>query len=556
VRLLSDLQRRAFLSSELDQPPPTPAAPETAEKSSRSALFEQLDKLQALAVRVIVEDLGPADARPANLALVSVRPLAPPLGPNIPTDVSVEVKNFGASSKNGVRVVLEVDGERRPNQVVDLPARGRAEAIFPLVFKAAGAHTLVARLEEGDRLAIDNERAHVIAVPAAVRVLLVNGAPGVVIEEDEVGYLSAVLQPPGDDAPAGLDRIAPFEPKQIEPHELSATDLSAFDVVWIANVESLPAAVVESLEQFVAGGRALILSLGDRVDPATWNARLWRADDSGLLPAELRSKTEIQRDQGYYRAKSFAVDHPALRFFADEHFKPLFSEVPVYAFFTTKPGPSAQILATLDDDASNALLLERAYDRGRVFLWTSSIGTSWNRVAESPATLVPLAHEWLRYASVREQASRNSTPGSPLLAETTTFPRDLSLVRPDGTRRALDGEIEVLPAERWKLPAVPGKDTEKIGIYKIESEGAPPIAFAIALDALEGDLDKLSIEELDALHPALSAVVAGGTSGDADDVALPQRGELWRWVAIAMLVCLVTESIFAAWLGKKRSPRA
>jgi len=134
----------------------------------------------------------------------------------MPTDLRVEVRNFGPETKNGVRVALEVDGERRPAQIVDVPARGRAEAVFAVSFARAGEHTLVARIEDGDKLPLDNSRAHVLAVPPPARVLLVDGAPGAVIDEDEVGYLRAVLEPPLDDG-GGIGAAAPFEPRTIPP---------------------------------------------------------------------------------------------------------------------------------------------------------------------------------------------------------------------------------------------------------------------------------------------------------------------------------------------------
>jgi hypothetical protein len=525
-----------------------------AGKSARAALFEVLDELQAMNVRVVVESLAGADPMPANLGIASVEPLERFHGPGQVSEMGVEVANFGANPKNSVRVVLEVDGERKPNQSVDVPARGRAQVVFPIVFKASGEHVVTARLEEGDHLAVDNQRSRVVIVPPAVRVLLVDGAPGAVIEEDETGFLRAVIDPRRDDV--SLSIAAPFEPREIPPDELSTgdVDLSAFDVIWLANVESLPAPVVDKLEAAVAAGRALIVSLGDRVDAAAANARLFRADGTGLLPASIEEHVAVRsRAEAYYRVKSFDATHPALSFFADERFKPLLTEVPVYEFAAVRPIAGARVLATLDDDGSHPLLVERAYDRGKVFLWTTTIDPAWTRLPESPATLVPLVHELLRYAASQPEPPRNVTPGTPLSAETEQFPRNVVLVRPDGARRALDGEAANLPGGRWKLPAVQSKDTEAAGVYRIEMDGGKPISFAVGVDPLEGDLERISAADLHALHPAF---VASDDVAD-DGTSEPQRhGELWRPIAIACLVILVLETMWAAWLGVKRSVRA
>ncbi|MBL8860512.1 MAG: BatA domain-containing protein [Planctomycetes bacterium] len=544
VRLLTDLQRRSFL----------PAGP----PEGREPLTEALDRLHELGVRVLVEDASTAPTRPQNLGIAALGPAARVLGPLAATDVRVEIRNFGPETRSGVRVALEVDGERRPAQIVDVPAQGRAEAVFAISFARAGEHTLRARVEDGDKLPLDNQRAHVLSVPPPLRVLLVNGAPGAVLEEDEVGYLRAVLEPPIDDG-GGIGRAAPFEPRTILPEELGTTagDPQAYDVVWLANVESLPAAAVERLEAWVASGGALIVSLGDRTDPASWNARAWRADGSGLLPAEIGTRTAVRsRAQSWQRVKSFVEDHPALVFFADPRFQPLLTEVPVYEFFTTRPVPGARALATLDDAASSALLVERAYDRGKVFLWTSTIDPAWTRLSQSPATLVPLVHELLRHARASEGTPRNLPVGTPIAAEVGTFPRGVTLVRPDGSRRALEGEPQAAAGGRWRLPLVQGRDVETSGLYRLETEGAGALSFALAIDPAEGDLERLAPAELSGVHPALSAVLTGQDDERGSDADAPRRGELWRALAGLCLAFLVLESLWGAWIGRRRRVRA
>ena len=568
VRLLTDMQRRVFAPKNTAGAEAAPKLPRDAaadpkgtpgaavlKAPGRDALLDVLDELKLLGIQVVVENFGGSQPTPPNLGIGAVEPLARLTGPGQTAEIGVDVQNFGPSPKNGVRVVLEVDGERSPNQSADVPARGHAQVVFQVSFKNAGEHVVTARLEEGDRLAIDNEQSRVLSVPPPVRVLLVDGAPGVVIEEDEIGYLKAVIEPTGDDALGGGS--APFEPRAIPPDELGGADVdfSQFDVIWLANVESLPGPVVDKLEVAVAAGRSLILSLGDRTDIASFNARFFRADGTGLSPAALEERIAVRsRAESYFRVKSFDAVHPALSFFADERFKPLLTEVPIYEFVGARPIAGARVLATIDDDASHPLLVERAYDRGRVFLWTSTIDPAWTRLPESPATLVPLVHEWLRYAATSEEAPRNVAPGSPLAAEVAQFPRNVNLVRPDGSRRALDGDPQALNGGRWKLPVVPGKDTEKSGVYKIEMEGARSLSFAVGVDPLEGDLDRINGAELRALSTALVSLdtpEGAKTTDDRDS----QRGELWRGIAICCLVALVLESLWAAWLGQKRGAR-
>jgi len=218
----------------------------------------------------------------------------------------------------------------------------------------------------------------------------------------------------------------------------------------------------------------------------------------------------------------------------------------------TVPLPRARVLAQLDDPAKSALLIERAYAHGRVMLWTTTIDNAWTRIPDSPATLVPLVHELLRYGARAEPPRRNLSPGEPFEAEVagSIIPRGLALVSPDGTRRALEGDVLPVVGGRWALPGIPGKDTERIGAYRIEREGAAAIPFAVQLDAHEGDLERLPADEVVLLNQVF-VQPQGSAAGDAGPVR-PDRGELWRGIALACLVFLCLESLWAAYIGRRR----
>ena len=102
----------------------------------------------------------------------------------------------------------------------------------------------------------------------------------------------------------------------------------------------------------------------------------------------------------------------------------------------------------------------------------------------------------------------------------------------------------------WSLPAV--TPTDQVGIWTIEREGAPDIAFSVQLDPSESDLMRMFPDEVAALHPGLHVVAPGESTEAAGTDEEPARGELWRWLAALCLVALVLESLFGAWIGHKR----
>ncbi len=550
VRILSDLQKSTFLPLRMHEPEKESLPEHTNEE-------QLLDRLAELGMRIVVEDLGPPVLVPANLGVEAIAPLGEVLGPGLPTEIGVRVRNFGSAGRASVRVALSVDGVRQPSQKADLSARASAEVVFPVVFKDSGHHALVAELE-GDRLAVDDRRASVLFVPPPVDVLLVNGDPHDEIERDEVGFLRAVLEPPDDSglisSPAGA--YSPFACDTVPAGAFGGADLSLaeYDVVLLANVSSLSAQVVEKLEAWVARGGALVLTLGDRAsDPsalASLNARLWRADGSGLLPARLVDHVAVSsRRSAYFRATWFEERHPALAFFADERWRAFLTEIPVYEFVSSQPVEGARVLARLDDEGASPLLAERDYDRGRVLLWTSSIDGDWNRFPESPATLIPLVHELLRYAGTGTTPARNTAVNGTVELLLETFPRAPALVGPDGGRRMLDAEPTEIAEGLWRLPALGSLD--QAGLWQVETEGAAPLFLAVELDPSEGDLERVAPEELEAAHRAWRFQRPGNDDEDGD-VDEPERGELWRWLAGATLAALVLETLWAAWIARAR----
>lgn len=548
VRILTDLQRRSFDPSLFAPVADEPAPEGDVDEGRPGSIARDLDRLHELGVRVAIEDHGPRTPHPANLSVDDVATLAPVLGPNAPVEVGVTVRNHGDDELRDVRVALEVDGERRPLELVDVPARGRAQAVFSVTFAREGAHELTASLE-GDRLAIDDARTHVLVVPPTLRVLLVNGAPAPEIERDGVGMLEAVLAPADDDL-GGPASFRPFDTRVVAPESLGAeeVDLASWDVIWLANVRGLSAAVTARLEERVAQGAGLVISLGAEVDATLWNDQLWRADGSGLLPAELLRPVAVSPRDGYFRVRQFAETHPALAFFADERWRPLVTELPVQQFLACRPIASATVLAELDDEGAHPLLVEREYDRGRVVLLTTTIDPSWTRLPISPRTLVPLSHELLRYAGRPAIAPRNASVGSSLVAETDAFPRNLVVVDPAGSRTPLNGEPEELGDGRWVLPPVAAADLA--GLWRVEREGEGPILFGVQLDPTESDLARVAPDDLE-IHPAITVADASESAASAADNTA-RRGELWRFFAAAALAALVLESLWAAFLGSRR----
>jgi hypothetical protein len=541
VRFLTDLQRRTFAA-----PTPTEGA---RPDEVLDPLASALDRLAEREARVLVEDQGSLEAVPANAGVVAVEVLGGDPSFGTPARVEVVVRNFGTAPLVDLRVALAVEGARLPAQSLEVDAGDEARAVFPVRWHSTGEQALVASLA-ADGFALDDERVTVVEVAPPVRVALVNGAPSVeALELDEVGLLAAVLAPPGDDV-LFSDGSAPFEPRVVQPSELEsgALDLAALDVVWLANVAQLSTRAVESLTAWVRSGGALVFSMGDAVSLESFDARLFDDDGSGLLPARLLERRAVgDRRREYHRVRSFDETHPALAFFADERFRRLLVEVPIFEYVACVPLPDARVLAELDDGGA-PLLVERDFGRGRVYLLTTTIDPAWTRLPESPKTLVPLAHEWLRSAARNAVTPRNVAVGEALVVESAVFPRDPVVVAPDGRRRPVDGAPQALEGGLWSLVAVEAADAP--GLFAVEFESQVAARFAALFDSDEGDLARAAPLELSARHPALVPAADVSTTGEV--VESRAQGELWRPLAAVVLALLVAESLYSAFVGRRR----
>jgi hypothetical protein len=114
----------------------------------------------------------------------------------------------------------------------------------------------------------------------------------------------------------------------------------------------------------------------------------------------------------------------------------------------------------------------------------------------------------------------------------------------------LQGEPESIGPSLWRLGAI--DVTEKAGVYRLELEGASSEPFTAQADAQEGDLERLTPTEVSAVHPALELVGRDSRHTPRPGRHAAAKGEIWRGIAIACFVALVFESLWAAWLGRKR----
>lgn len=478
---------------------------------------------QRLQPEVVLRDVAARRGALPNHALVDARAVpAPQLGPRA-WAFTFTVRNESDEAASDVELRLEVGGEVVTKGFVDVAAHGSSQKTLSYRFTQSGAVAVTGALA-ADALAEDDSRALVVTVPRPLRVLLVNGAPSTQKYRDEAWFTEAALSAPGSPVQAVVrDADAAW-------HE----DFSAWDALFLLNVEAPSPEVERRLEAFVSAGGGLFVSMGPNVDADAWNASM-----GALLPRRLRVvKTAVEpqapdADSRAARLQQTSTTHPVLQPFVGPAREGLSSvRFWRYVLFESDAagGPPAEVLGTLDDGAP-AFLAAR-HGEGRVFLYASSVGREWSDLPIRTGFL-PLMQRvaaWLT-GTLDERETVRARVGESLELRPTAGQAPAFARGPSG--------VEVPLAQGASPGVVSGGPLTEPGVWAVlDARGKPidALAFAATLDPAASDLSRLDLEALRAWFG--DAVVSATGSGPARE-ATP----LWTWLIAAAVLALFFEGL-------------
>ena len=463
-----------------------------------------------------------------NLAVTALSATPDPTAGNRGIAVVAELANFSTVAVSGVTVSLDVAGTTVARGQIDLAAGERKAKRFLATLPPEQRSAAVAVSIPNDALPIDDRRVAVARLRDELRALLVDGDPRADRHDDELFYLEAALRP-GDRAEAGTVVT------KILPADLDGIDLGQFDVVVLANVPALTAERVAALSTWVRAGGGLLITPGDHVDPAAYEATMLP-----LLPQSLRDPIDTAwgaaPDEQAARAlhlTKWEIDHPIFAPFAKD--APGLADArftKVVLLGPTTDTDERKVLARFTNGAA-ALVLARAGD-GQVLLYTSTIDRDWNDLPLLPGFL-PLFQESVRFLARRRA---EAATGTVVVGQSQTLPtldlKKLEVRGPDGNGAVFEGaRIDGRQVVRFTAADSPGIyrviGTDRTGATADRDE----LAFAVNVDPRGSDL-----------APAPPSVLPiSGTAASAIGRPHTRRVELWHAIASALLVLLLIESI-------------
>ncbi len=412
----------------------------------------------------------------SNLAITGVSVPQVVLDEQRPVQVIVRVQNFGEQVVEGLSVQLFVDDNNVGTTTLDIEPNDVMDALFPVRFRTEKIYTGYAALP-GDHLEIDNKRYFRLQSLKSIKVHSINGEPGRRDYESETFFLEAALQPENQIVPIDLTQS-----RQLP----TASEISKYDVIILANVEKLTGVEAQSLKTFVEAGGGLIVTAGDRMDLEAYRSVLG-AGEEPLMPCNFVQPVgdALDRDQFSVLA-TLDYDHPIFHPFKDPNHGD-FGRGRFYRYIQAVPLKGSTVLASFDD--GNPALFEKAYGTGRVLCFTSTIDREWTDLPIHGVYL-PFLYEAIKYLALKRTDEK---PGYRIgdLAELGGYQL------PPGTEAAVFNPAgEENRTEINENGGIIYDATEQPGIYSVHISGEQPHYFVVNPDTIESDLTTRDPEEL------------------------------------------------------------
>ncbi len=454
------------------------------------------------------------------------------------THIEARIENTGRELVNSV-AALWVEGARVAEKPVSVAPGGTVSILFDHVFREPGPCS--GWIETGeDDLPADNRRFFAARVLDTLRVLLVNGEPSALPYRDGAFFLRAALQ-------AGLqpNQLSPIRVEVVAPQDLASRDLSSYACAIFVNVARIEEDWPRRLAAYVQQGGGVLFFCGDRVDVASYNIHLARADAAGLslLAGPLGEVRDARnREEGFFRIQRADAGHPVFR---DIIRQVDLGSAQVNRFLSAggEGGGDWTVLARLDE---GPLLLEHRIGAGSVILCLTTCTPAWTNMPLKPWFL-PVMHQAIYYVSRASGELLSGAAGEPFALPV----------------RGVEKPVEVRflpPPERSGVAASPvvvrsGLDAgenravflgaERPGVYSAEYRAGTETRrahFAVNVPPRESELARLTPQEARARLALPRCVVVKDPEQLAAAVRLERHGlPLWDYLLVLALAVAVLE---------------
>jgi len=444
-----------------------------------------------------------------NIAITNVEARGVVFGQKYLDNLAVHISNFGDTPRDRIQIDFQINEQTVEKRDISLNGRDSKVIEFTGFNLNEGANRCTIDVVSGD-FAPDNRFYFTLRRETPAKALIAESASRG--RSDSLHLQSALTT--NDDLP--------FTFTLKSTGSVDPSGIAEYALVVLNDAGPISGALADALIKFVEAGGQLIVSTGPRTTADSFNA-LQR-----IMPASLREAVQTKAGESVAMT-NVKFDHPIFEVFQESG---RLAAAHIIGYFRSEPTATATVLAQFED--GSPALVESRTGKGRVLLFASSLGPSWNDLPLTPQYL-PFIHQMVRYAGARDE---NSWYG---LGQTFTVRKSANgqippVDTPGGARlsegrNSPDGDLLVTARE--------------LGFYRLRYNGEPGFA-AIDTDGAEGDFTKVNLAEFVA---GVSGGTGTGEGGDANRNASGEevegRQRVWWSLLLLALLLLLAESVLA-----------
>lgn len=460
-----------------------------------------------------------------------------------PSDIALEIKKVAADDSNaGLDLLVDTVEEDRANvtpqirvRIFNDPASRREMFSLAWTGSTAGEAPVEAYVPPGESRVVRVARPTDPSAPQALQLSGDNAlfdntifVPRLHKEESAVLYLGKDAADDSTGLRYYLERaVGNIQGRTVE---IVAAEPVA-DISW-EKLAKLPLVVVASdvrsknvelLRRYVRLGGTLLYVT------ATAGAGSTLAELADVAPWPIE-EAKVGR---YAMLRQISFDHPVFAPLAGAQYND-FTKIHFWKYRLLNEDRFGNVSVLARFESGDPALLEKSIGLGRLLVLASGWHPADSQLALS-SKFVPLVTSILdrRYGPVAPRANYYVGDRIPLPAET----KGLLVRKPNGQTPALDSDARVFA------------DTEEPGCYAFLTPDGPR-EFSVNIDPRESKTSPLAVETLQQMGARLASPASNEKDAAANlrqmrDMELESRQQIWRWLALAVIVVLLLETVLA-----------
>jgi len=449
-----------------------------------------------------------------------------------PFTLKSEVHNHSCQAVAEHLVGFYLDDRKAAQTGLKIPLFSKSAVQFSYTIEQPGFHS--GYFESGeDDLPADNYRYFVFKIPDRIRVLVAGET------QADNRLLQLALRP---EEKLNLN----LQVKSVDQSTLEQEDLRNYEVVILNDLKTVSEQVLANLKTYLETGGGVWFILGQKSNSPFFSAKV----TGRFFKAELQDKPATPSDKsGFYNLEQWNLRHPIFSTYQEVNPKEL-PELKFYQIYPALVKGQAKVLAYFSGHFP--ALLEEKIEKGKALLLLAGVDSSSSDLSLHPF-FVPFVNRIVSYLSQDvSDFNQSYDVGEVVQRELAEVPtgQPIQLIYPNQTKETLT------PIFTRTSALVKIENTSLPGIYRIQAGEKLLDAFAVNLDAIESEPEKIDLEKIRKQlepNPNIKLVEVPVNADVAKFIQRTRYGrELWRETLIFALVLLGVEM----WLGKTGSKLA